>query len=114
MMLYDVVVLGPVIVGLSRRQASTVLVKVDAHKGHQGNERADRLMRGPTGWRKWAGNWERPVHHAMAGLRSLRIGVRRGEEVESHRMGVVKKIARQGEEEASLARLRVWVASIMI
>ena len=91
-------VLGPVIVGLSRRQASTVLVKVDAHKGHQGNERADRLAE--------MGRKLGEAGMSCQDSRSLRIGVRRGEEVESYRLGMVKKIARQGEEEASLVRLR--------
>jgi ribonuclease HI len=89
--------LGPVIVALSKRRARTILVKVDAHKGHQGNERADRLAE--TGRRK--GKIAPPSTE-----RSLRIGVRRGEEAERHRLGAIKKVVRQGEEEASLARVK--------
>ena len=90
--------LGPVIVALSKRRAQTILVKVDAHKGHQGNERADRLAE--MGRRK--GDIAPPLVE-----KNLRICVRRGEDVERHRLGATKKVARQGEEEASLARVKV-------
>ena len=83
--------LGPVIVEIGLRTAETYLVKVDAHKGHQGNEEADRLAE-----KGRCGEFQEPPQK-----RGMLVGVRNGEEVNASFLRQWKSVIRTADEEVT-------------